>query len=53
MIIGQDVYHAIGLLRDLAAEEKCSLFAFRMSIGWILKWPLTSIFKFAHDFFQS
>ena len=42
MIIGQDVYHAIGPLEYFAADEKCSRFAVRLPIGWVLSGPLPS-----------
>ena len=41
MILGKDVYNAIRPLDYLAAEKKCSPFAVRLSIGWILSCPLT------------
>ena len=42
MILGQDVYHAIRPLEYFAAEEKCSPFAVRLPIGWVLSGPLPS-----------
>ena len=36
MIIRQDVYHAIRPLEHFAADEKCSPFAVRLPIGWVL-----------------
>ena len=42
MIIGQDVYHAIRPLAFFAADEKCSPFAVRLPIGWVLSGPLSS-----------
>ena len=42
MILGQDVYHAIRPLEYFAADEKCSPFAFRLPIGWVLSGPLPS-----------
>ena len=42
MIPGQDVYHAIRALEYFSADEKCSLLAVRLSIGWILSGPLPS-----------
>ena len=42
MIIGQDVYHAIRQLEYFAADEKCSPFAVRLPIGWVLSGPLPS-----------
>ena len=42
MILGQDVYHAIRPLEYFAADEKCSPFAVRLPIGWILSGPLPS-----------
>ena len=42
MILGQDVYHAIQPLEYFAADEKCSPFAVRLPIGWILSYPLPS-----------
>ena len=40
MILGQDVYHAIRPLEYFAADEKCSPFAVRLPIGWVLSGPL-------------
>ena len=42
MILGQDVYHAIRPLEYIAADEKCSPFAVRLPIGWVLSGPLPS-----------
>ena len=42
MILGQDVYHAIRPLENFAADEKCSPFAVRLPIGWVLSGPLPS-----------
>ena len=42
MILGQDVYHAIRPLEYFAADEKCSPFAVRLPIGWVLSDPLPS-----------
>ena len=42
MILGQDVYHAIRPLEYFAADEKCSPFAVRLSIGSVLSGPLPS-----------
>ena len=42
MILGQDVYHAIRPLEYFAADEKCSPFAVRLPIGWVLSGPLPS-----------
>ena len=42
MILGQDVYHAIRPLEYFAADEKCSHFAVRLSIGGIPSGPLPS-----------
>ena len=42
MILGQDVYHAIRPLEYFAANEKCSPFAVRLPIGWVLSGPLPS-----------
>ena len=42
MILGQDVYHAIRSLKYFAADEKCSPFAFRLPIGWVLSDPIPS-----------
>ena len=39
MILGQDVYHAIRLLEYFSADEKCSPFAVRLPIGWVLSGP--------------
>ena len=36
MILGQDVYHAIRPLEYFAADKKCSPFAVRSPIGWVL-----------------
>ena len=41
-ILGQDVYHAIRPLEYFAADEKCSPFAFRLPIGWVLSGLLPS-----------
>ena len=40
MILGQDVYHAIRPLEYFSADEKCSPFAVRLPIGWVLSGPL-------------
>ena len=42
MILGQDVYHAIRPLEYFSADEKCSPFAVRLPIGWVLSGPLLS-----------
>ena len=42
MRFGQEVYHAIRPLEYFAADEKCSLFAVRLPIGWVLSGPLPS-----------
>ena len=42
MILGQDVYHALRPLEYFAADEKCSPFAVRLPIGWVLSGPLPS-----------
>ena len=42
MILGKDVYHAIRTLEYFAADEKCSPFAVRLPIGWVLSGPLPS-----------
>ena len=42
MILAQDVYHAIRPLEYFAADEKCSPFAVRLPIGWVLSGPLPS-----------
>ena len=42
MILEQNVYHAIRPLEYFAAEEKCSPFAVRLNIGWVLSGPLPS-----------
>ena len=42
MILGQDVYHAIRPLEYFAANKKCSLFAVRLPIGWVLSGPIPS-----------
>ena len=42
MILGQDVYHVIRPLQFFAADEKCSPFAVRLPIGWVLSGPLSS-----------
>ena len=42
MILGQDVYHAIRPVVYFAADEKCSSFAVRLPIGWVLSGPLPS-----------
>ena len=42
MILAQDVYHAIRPLEYFSADEKCSPFAVRLPIGWVLSGPLPS-----------
>ena len=42
MIFGQDVYHAIRPFNYFAADEKCSPFAVRLPIGWVLSGRLQS-----------
>ena len=42
MILGQDVYHAIRLLEYFSANEKCSTFAVRLHIGWVISGPIPS-----------
>ena len=42
MILGQDVYHAIRPLKSFSADEKCSPFAVRLPIVWVLSGPLPS-----------
>ena len=42
MILRQDVYQAIRPLEYFAADEKCSPFAVRLPIGWVLSGPLPS-----------
>ena len=42
MMLGQDVYHALRPLEYFAADEKSSLFAVRLPIGWFLSGPLPS-----------
>ena len=42
MILGHDVNHAIRPLEYFAADEKCSPFAVRLPIGWVLCSPLPS-----------
>ena len=42
MILRKDVYHAIRPLEYFAADEKCSPFAVRLPIGWVLSVPLPS-----------
>ena len=42
MIFGQDVYHAIRPIEYFTADEKCSPFAVRLPIGWVLIGPLPS-----------
>ena len=42
MILGQDVYHAIRPLEYFTADEKCSPFAVRLPVGWVLSGPLPS-----------
>ena len=42
MILLQDVYHAIHPVEYFAADEKCSAFAVRLPIGWVLSGPLPS-----------
>ena len=42
MIIGQHIYHAIRPLEYFLADEKCSPFAVRLALGWVLSGPLPS-----------
>ena len=42
LILGQDVYHAIRSLEYFVTDEKCSPFAVRLLIGWILSGQLRS-----------
>ena len=42
MILGQDVYHAIRPLEYFSADEKCSPFAVRLPICWVLSGPFPS-----------
>ena len=42
MILGQDVYHAFRPLEYISADEKCSRFAVRLPIGWVLSGPIPS-----------
>ena len=42
MILGQDVYHAIRPLEYYSSDRKCSPFAIRLPIGWVLNGPLPS-----------
>ena len=42
MILEQDVHHAISPLEYYAADKKCSPFAVRLHIGWVLSGPLRS-----------
>ena len=42
MILGQDVFLAIRPLEYFAADEKCSPFAVRLPIVWVLSGPLPS-----------
>ena len=42
MILGQDVNHTIRPLVYFAADEKCSHFAVRLPIVWVLSGPLPS-----------
>ena len=42
MTLGQDVYHAIRPIECFAADEKCSPFAVRLPIGWVLSGTLPS-----------
>ena len=42
MTLGHEVYHAIHRLEYFAADEKCSLFAVRLSICWFLSGSLPS-----------
>ena len=53
MILGQDVYHAIPLLEYFAAEEKCSSFAVRLPIGWVLSGPLPSSLSLVSTCFKA
>ena len=39
MILGQDVYHAIRPLQYFSPDKKCSPFAVRWPIGWVLSGP--------------
>ena len=42
MVLGQDVYNAIRPSGYFAADEKCSPFAVRLHLGWVLSDPLPS-----------
>ena len=42
MILGQDDYQAIRPLEYFATDEKCSPFAVRLPISWVLSGPLPS-----------
>ena len=53
MMLGQDVYHAIRPLEYFAANEKCSPFAVRLPIGWVLSGPLPLSSGFVSTFFKA
>ena len=53
MILGQDVYHDIGPLEDFAAAKKCSRFAVRLPIGWVLSNPLPSFLSLVSTCFKA
>ena len=38
--LGQDFYHVIRLLEYISADKKCSPFAVRLPIDWVLSGPL-------------
>ena len=52
-ILGQDVYHAIRPLEYFAADEKCSHFAVRLPIVWVLSGPLLSSSGLASNCFKA
>ena len=51
IILGQDVYHVIRPLEYFAADEKCSPFAVRLHIGWVISGTLPSSSGFSLDVF--
>ena len=53
IILGQDVYHAIRPLENFSADEKCSPFAVRLPIGWVLSGPFPSSSSFVSTCFKA
>ena len=53
MILGQNVYHAIHQLEYFSADEKCSPFAVRLPIGWVLSGSLPPSSSLASTCFKA